>query len=120
MLVRISLSMFASETIPNEKSAESIEGEIGIATPPKEPPPENEMTPLQGTEFQSGNNIVETKNELIPEETADLILDKNMETHHVQLPRSTKAPTKYWAQRYRLFSLFDRGIWTRRAGGRYP
>ena len=111
------LEHVASETIPNEKSAESIEGEIGIATPPKEPPPENEMTPLgQGTEFQvSGNNIVETKNELIPEETADLILDKNIKStwRHTMYNSPDNLPkhlTKYWAQRYRLFSLFDRGI----------
>ena len=107
------LELVASEKVSNEESNECIKGEIEIVTPPKEPPPENELTPVE--KQVSENNIVESKNDLIPEETPDLTLAKNIKStwRHTMYNSPGNLPkhlTKYWAQRYRLFSLFDKGI----------
>ena len=108
------LELVESETVANEKSIECIKGKIDIATPPKEPPPDIEIAPIEKATEVSENNIVESK-KLIPEETPDLILDKNIKStwRHTMYNSPGNLPkhlTKYWAQRYRLFSLFDKGI----------
>ncbi|KAI6651691.1 hypothetical protein LOD99_4939 [Oopsacas minuta] len=104
---------FLDNITSNSKADDKIEiiqEEIKITTSPNEEPPQ----PLNNI---SNNDLAKLKSDSTcqPSQSQDMILEKNIKStwRHTMFDSPDNLPThlaKYWAQRYRLFSLFDKGI----------